>query len=156
MNKLAIIHFQPLELYPPVQNLLQFLEPYLSETELEVYSNSTDSPYTYFVSNLPNIKIIRIGRTFNRMGALTRYYNYLLFNIICFIKLIKLNPKKILYYETISSCPAFLYRKYFNSKVEVLIHYHEYTSPEEYKSGMKLVKFFRTRFNGQRIKILNW
>lgn len=142
MSRLAIIHFQPLELYPPVQNLLQFLETYPAEYKLEVYSNFGDNQLRLFSSGLSNIRIVRIGKTYNGMKALNRYYNYLLFNIRCLFSLIRLKPGKVFYYETISSFPAFLYKRFFNSKAEVLIHYHEYTSPTEYKSGMKLVKLF--------------
>lgn len=142
MSGLAIIHFQPLELYPPVQNLLQFLESYPAEYKLEVYSNSGDNQLRLFSSGLSNIRIVRIGKTYNGMKALNRYYNYLLFNIGCLFRLIRLKPDKVFYYETISSFPAFLYKRFFNSKTELLMHYHEYTSPKEYKNGMKLVKLF--------------
>jgi len=142
MSRVAIIHFQPLELYPPVQNLLQFLESYPVEKKLVVYSNSGDNQLRLFSSGLSNIRIVRIGKTYNGMKALNRYYNYLLFNIGCLSRLIRLKPEKVFYYETISSFPAFLYKRFFNSKVEVLVHYHEYTSPAEYNSGMKLVKLF--------------
>lgn len=142
MSRLAIIHFQPLELYPPVQNLLQFLESKPEGFKLVVYSNSGDNQLRLFSSGLSKIRIVRIGKTYNGMKALNRYYNYLLFNIRCLFSLIRLKPDKVFYYETISSFPAFLYKRFFNSKAEVLIHYHEYTSPTEYKSGMKLVTFF--------------
>ena len=47
-----------------------------------------------------------------------------------------------MYYETISSLPAYLYKRFFNKKAELYIHYHEYTTPAEYKNGMKLSRLF--------------
>ena len=49
---------------------------------------------------------------------------------------------RLLYFETISSYPAYLYKRFINPGSEVLIHYHEYTSLQEYASGMKLTRYF--------------
>ena len=63
-------------------------------------------------------------------------------------------PEKILYYETLSAYPVYLYKKYLNKNIPVFIHYHEYMSKEDYSQGMKLVRFFhkKEKFLYQRVK----
>lgn len=145
MNKLAIVHFQPLELYPPVQNLLQFLQTRHTENELYIFTTATDKNIRPFKSPGQKFNIIQLGKSGNNIPLLKRYYYYLQFYLGCLFKLIRLKPAKILYYETISSFPVFIYKKYFNSKAEVFIHYHEYTSPGEFDKGMKLVSQFHKK-----------
>lgn len=67
------------------------------------------------------------------------------FNLFTLIKLILNWPGRILYYETLSSYPVYFYKKYINRKAKIYVHYHEYTSPGEYASGMKLVRFFHKK-----------
>jgi hypothetical protein len=57
------------------------------------------------------------------------------------MRLIITRPDVILYYETLSCFPAFIYKKYFRRKVRLFIHYHEYTSQEEYAKGMILSRW---------------
>ncbi len=142
MNKLVIVHFQPLELYPPIQNLIQFIGASSEKKELYVYSTSTETIIDQFKSSSANIKIKRLAKSGNNLKALKRYYNYLVFNVCCLFQLIRLKPQRILYFETISSFPVYIYKRYFNTKTEILIHYHEYTSPVEFDKGMKLVRQF--------------
>lgn len=47
-----------------------------------------------------------------------------------------------MYFETLSALPVYFYKKWINSKAEIFVHYHEYTSPEEYHSGMRLQRYF--------------
>lgn len=142
MSKIVIIHFQPLESYPPIQNLIRFLENEKDDLEFIILTNFKKGEENKFTSNSKKIRIIRFAKTGNDMFSFFRYLNYLLFYSGSLFKLIWFRPNKILYYETLSSLPAFLYKRYFNTKVEILIHYHEYTSPEEYKKGMKLGRYF--------------
>jgi hypothetical protein len=67
---------------------------------------------------------------------------YILFHLRVFLGLIKTKPNAILYYETLSSLAPIIYCGLKKWKVELFIHYHEYTTPEEYKSGMKIGRIF--------------
>lgn len=143
MNKIAIIHFSPLELYPPVQNFLNLIADQGDKKNLLVFTTAANnSQLDTFLSPAANISIIRIGRSGGQIGSLKRYFNYMHFYSVCLLKLIITRPKKVLYYETISSYPAYLYKKIFNTKAHILVHYHEYTAPGEYTLGMKLTRYF--------------
>jgi len=75
-------------------------------------------------------------------NVLERIFKYFYFNISCFIGLIKYKPEAILYYESYSVYPVFLYMKFFGKATKLYIHYHEYEDRESYKNGMKLVKYY--------------
>ncbi|MEO6719123.1 MAG: hypothetical protein ABIN67_02115 [Ferruginibacter sp.] len=143
MGKVAILHFSPLELYPPVQNFIQALAQ--AQCNHTVYVFTTTGIYNeldrFTISN-SNIRIIRIGKSGPTINRWHRAWSYLLFYGGSFLYLCRLAPKRILYYETLSAFPAWLYRRFFNNKVEVLIHYHEYTTPEAYENGMMLTRRF--------------
>ena len=140
----VIIHFQPLELYPPVMNLLKFLST-VNQGRIIVFTTSTQQPQALFQVNDSRISIRRIGFSGKGLSSLKRYLYYLQFYTLCCIQLMVLKPLKILYFETLSSFPAYLYRRYISKKASILAHYHEYTSPEEYAGGMKLARYFHKK-----------
>lgn len=49
-------------------------------------------------------------------------------------------PSKVLYFESISSIPAILYKLFFPD-TRLFVHYHEYTTLEEYSKGMQVVRW---------------
>lgn len=142
MTKLAIVHYHPLELYPPVLNLIRFISKKIIADKLVVYTTLAEINISLVQSPSSDIVIKRLSRSGDKWSGFKRYYNYLRFYFGCTFSLIRQRPERVLYYETISSFPVFIYKKYFNRKAQILIHYHEYSSPEEYKNGMKLVMLF--------------
>ena len=143
MKKIVVIHFNPLELYPPVQNFLHYAGNHFFATSISVLTTATtNTAFHEFQSPSSNIRIVRLGRSGLKMPALRRYANFIVFYLGCLWHLVKKKPSGILYYETLSSLPAFLYKKMCKKSVEIFIHYHEYTSKEEYAGGTKLLKFF--------------
>ena len=142
-KSIIIIHYAPLEFYPPIQNLLHDLEKNNSIPKVLVFTtHSASEILNPFTSNTPTIKVIRLGRSDARDFPIIRYWNYLIFYSISLLLLMVYRPDKVLYYETISSWPVYLYKRFFRTDSEVLIHYHEYTTPEEYRRGMKLTRYF--------------
>jgi hypothetical protein len=142
-NKFVVIHFAPLEFYPPVQNLLIELERFPLTIKTWVFSSiCTNLSLKSFSPRKQDIRIFRIGVFNSKDRKILRYLNYLFFFTTSFLRLIAIRPKRVLYFETISSFPAYLYKRFFNRKCQILVHYHEYTSPAEYQSGMLLVKHF--------------
>jgi len=112
MRNIVIIHFMPLELYPPIQNFIRFLEK--KPVDKQVYILSTENPsrgINEFVSHSPHIKIIRLGKPEKKSNALTRTVNYAVFYVGCLWKLITKKPITVLYFETMSSFPAYIYIK---------------------------------------------
>ncbi|MGI8582083.1 MAG: hypothetical protein ACR2KX_07800 [Chitinophagaceae bacterium] len=146
MSKIIVLHFSPLELYPPVQNFLRFFVGKLQGHNIIVLTTGTTvSVLKQFESASDHVSIKRLGQSGQKLNLFKRYLSYFFFNIGSLVYLLLQRPKNIMYYETISSYPVYLYKRFFNSKAKVFIHYHEYTSPQEYNSGMKLTRFFYGR-----------
>ncbi len=135
--RLVIIHFQPIEYYPPIQNLLSVILNSNIQKEILIIS-TTQYKFNEFNLNSNAIKILRINvQSSNRV---IRLFKHLKFYILSLLKLICIMPSKVLYFESISAFPAIIYKLLFK-KTELLAHYHEYTTPEEYQLGMQLVKW---------------
>ena len=142
MSSIVILHFSPLELYPPIQNLLVQLErTQIVFTVHVITTQDTGGEIPTFCLNSNRIKIVRYGKSGRVPSAFVRYWNYLKFHGWAVWYLITINPKRVLYFETLSSFPVYIYKYLFRSSAEVLIHYHEYTSPKEY-NNLKLMGFF--------------
>jgi hypothetical protein len=143
MNRIIILHFGPLELYPPIQNLLRLLESKNNSKKIYVFTTYTNvRTLKKIVLNSEKIKIIRLGVSGQKLGKIKRYSSYLFFYFGSLWYLLIKKPSLIFYYETISSYSTYLYKRFFNSTVQLYIHYHEYTSFTEYENGMMLSKYF--------------
>jgi hypothetical protein len=142
MAKLVIVHFSAVELYPPVQNLIEELSKKKTVEKIIVLTTSTKCDFAQFETGTERISIKRLGRFDQKQSDLTRYVNYLYYYFACSLLLIVYKPKSILYYETLSSLPVYLYKRFISRNTRLLIHYHEYTSALEYKTGMTLTRWF--------------
>ena len=141
MRKLAVLHFSPIERYPPVLNWLNFLaDPKTTGFGVRVFTLRAGNSVKPFSSPARNIQIKRPARA-GKKGLLA-YLNYGLFHVRTLLQLIKWRPDTVLYYETLSSFPALFYKKFINRRSSLFIHYHEYTSPKEYREGMVLDRWF--------------
>ena len=137
MNKLAILHFSPIEQYPPVLNLLNFLAAKEnSGFQVRVITMKPGSGFPAFKSPADHIRIIRRGGS-NKKG-LAAYLSYLTYYAGALLQLITWRPDTILYYETISCFPALIFKKYLGRRSSLFIHYHEYASENEYRQGTLL------------------
>jgi hypothetical protein len=141
MRKLAILHFNPIELYPPVLNWLNFLADQKEATmQVKVYTMQSGGSSTSFTARGENIRIVRMGSS-GKKGIIA-YLNYLAYYAGTLFRLIIWQPDTVLYYETLSSFPAFIFKKYIRRRSSLFIHYHEYTSVNEYEHGMILSRWF--------------
>ena len=139
-KNMVIIHFLPLERYPPAMNLIN----YVGENKAtRIYVISTrDDKKSLLRTFTPGSKRIKIIRTPSIVpGSFSRIFNYLYFYLYSFYLLVKCKPVAVLYFETISSWPALMYKKLRANKVKLLVHYHEYIKPDEYTDNMKLIKW---------------
>ena len=136
-KRIVIIHFQPLEFYPPIQNLLSVLNDSLTNKEIIVISTSQNKLHEFKLDS-NSIKIFRKQITSSK--RMIRTLKYIYFYFFCFIKLLLLRSNHVIYFETISALPAILY-KFIFPRSKLIVHYHEYTSLNEYKNGMILNKF---------------
>ncbi len=171
MFKLAILHYLPLEYYPPVTNLIDYIANERSEDfkKVKVYSchntkgrntyrsadreiNKTINPTNKLSTYRPNdlttyeptdlIKLIRSPFPKETDNSLIRLLKYLHYNLVTLIGLITYRPGNLLYYESYSVWPAFIYTRYFNRKCRIYIHNHEYALKEWYTGTMKQVRYF--------------
>jgi hypothetical protein len=154
-NPVIILHFAPLELYPPVQNLLVTLEANSNVNAYLISTTLPDNRLPNFKINNSKSKILRIGTSGAQLHVIRRYYNYFLFFGFSIFFLVVKRPSKVLYFETISSLPCLIYKKFFRRNSKIYIHYHEYISPDEYATGMKLNKYFH-RLESRFYNIASW
>lgn len=139
-KKIAIIHFFPLEQYPPVMNLIDYLSG-LPNFQIQVITNKV-SPARKLAEYQHAAGHVHITRpAVDTRNKYYRYLNFFLFYVRSLLTLIRMRPDVILYYETLSSWPALVYRKLVNRHIKIMVHYHEYTTPEEYNTRMLLSKY---------------
>ncbi|WP_405606321.1 hypothetical protein [Polaribacter sp. Asnod1-A03] len=139
-KKLAVIHYLPLEFYPPVTNLLNCISE-SNNVIVQVFStknNKGRKPY----KNKSLDNIYRVAAPKEKENIILRLFKYMLFNLSVFFKLCFLRPDSILYYESYSVGPVYWYYRLFGKKTKLYIHYHEYASSKWYERGMKLVKMY--------------
>jgi hypothetical protein len=142
-NTLVIVHYQPLEYYPPIQNIIQFLQENLKDVKIYVITTiPVSEKISRFKAGSGDINIIPVGKPGANDHKIKRLGHYLFFSVRTLWELCKKRPKKVLYFETLSSFPVYLYKKMINTRAEILIHYHEYTSPVEYQHGMAIARKF--------------
>lgn len=137
MKRIAVVHYMPLEFYPPVTNFLNSAGSN-SNLEIKVWTTHNNKNRELYTNDLIN-SISRAQFPDLKDNKITRLFKYGLFNLKCILGLLFYNPDKILYYESYSVWPVYWYLKIFNKQTEVFIHYHEYSSPDWYKKGMRLV-----------------
>jgi hypothetical protein len=129
--RIVILHFQPLEKYPPILNLIRDIE---REGVEKVSVLSTNTSNNWFKS------LIALHR-WGYLGSnkFTRYATYIIFNALALLYLLFKKPTKVVYYETLSCWPVYWYKK-IRSNSKVFIHFHEYTSCEEKKKSSAYYK----------------
>jgi hypothetical protein len=132
MTKISIIHFQPLEKYPPVMNLINELNQ-VNNINCKVYTTRNKNK-SWFSSG--NTSILRFGMR----NELWRYWLYIKFNILVLFDLIIQKPKIVIAFETYSVFPIYFYRLIFKKSV-AFIHYHEYISSKELVKSSAYYKF---------------
>ncbi|MDA9312907.1 hypothetical protein N9515_00835 [Vicingaceae bacterium] len=145
-----ILHFRPIENYPPVQNLIYVLN-HSKLIELSVFCLST-------TGKLPKIsdkglKIFRFGKLSSNKIIL--WLTYLAYNSFAIYMLVKYRPMQVMYFESLSALPAYLYINIINPRAKLFIHYHEYTSLEEYRVA-SLVERILHRLEKRLYKKSNW
>jgi hypothetical protein len=138
MKKVALLHYLPLEYYPPVVNLLDIV----SSDDFNFQIHTTHNIQNRKVYNNYNFKIYRSGLPNPNENSLIKLMKYIIYNMVSLYRLIKFKPEKIIYYETYSSWPVYMYSRFFSPNVDVYIHFHEYFDKKWYDSAMQIVKWY--------------
>lgn len=140
-DRRCIVHFQAIEKYPPAINFLSILGKEMGDRS-GIYLLTTSPGSSHRELSIPGIHIERLTTGTTGKGKLSRMLVYAWFFVKTLWRLILLRPSSILYYESLSAGAPVFYCRYLNRKCRLLIHYHEYTSPKEYASGMINVKWY--------------
>lgn len=136
--KVFLIHFQPPEYYPPLINICDFLSQNLENKNLALYTNSVEG----IKVNLAIKNAFRIIKLKKKDFKVQRFFKIIYFNLFVTFQLFKVRPSSIIYFETASSLPSFLYLLFYSKRTRLFIHYHEYTSLTQYKRGMFLERIW--------------
>lgn len=123
-------------------NLLNYLGD-TTDTPVVVISTSDKkgSPLKPYTRKWENITVKRTPGIIP--GSFLRLFHYAAFYLYNLFLLIKIKPVSVLYFETLSSWPALMYKKFRGDKVKLLLHCHEYTSPENYNDMWLVEKMHR-------------
>ena len=137
--RLAIVHWFPVEYYPPVTNLMNC---FATNANLQIVAYTSHNvrqrtPYTN-----ENCQIRRYGLPLPSQNRLLQLWRYLYFPLAVFFELVWQRPQAILYFEPQSALPVVLY-SLVAKRCRILIHHHEYHDPHQFlKPGMRLVRFY--------------
>ena len=135
MTRIVILHYQPIEYYPPVMNILNNLSYF--NVEIIVLTSSNDKGLAQFTHDGINIK--RIDPPFSKFKFF-KSIRHLYYSIFAVFVLILKRPSKILYYETFSVLPAYVYKVLWQG-TEIYNHCHEYYSNEWYRKSGFIMRF---------------
>ncbi len=149
-----VIHFQPLEKYPPAMNLLTFLTKQ-NNGKISVHVITTRNSTEKKLFEMAGLQIHRLGQSTFNMNRIKRMFTYIFFNLSALWLLIRLRPAKVMYYETLSAGAPLIYKKYLYRNAELYVHFHEYTSPIEYRDGMLLSKYLN-KLERRNLKLARW
>jgi len=152
--KLCILHFQPVEKYPPAFNFTRVLAA-TGIQKVEIHLITTDPGNGKQKIQIPDVHIHRVAKWQSGMSRTTRMKLYVRFVVFALLRLLKEKPSALLYYETGSAGAPYFYNIWLNPSCRLFIHYHEYTSPEEYASGMIFHRWLH-RLENSLYKKANW
>ena len=151
--KIAIIHFQPIEYYPPVHNFIRTLANTKSDANIKVYTSHNAHKLVY--DDYGSAKVYRSKDFASPKLSILRYVLIAWYYLVTIFRLIKHRPDYIMYYETYSCLPAYYIKKLFNKKAKIIIHYHEYLTPAYYHLQMKFFPFL-IRLEKELLKRAFW
>lgn len=140
-KKIAIIHFLPLELYPPIMNLLDYLSVAQPSLNIIVFTTKAQDKLTPY-SNA-NLTIYRYSPIDPDSSKYLKYYRYMVFYVSTFFSVNRFEPSSILYMETISALPALWYKK-IKKKLAIYAHYHEIVTLKDLQSKKWLNKYINS------------
>lgn len=142
MKHLVIVHFHPVEEYPPVLNLLQVITEKREDLQVTVLTNFKSNQHYSFKIESKHIKILRIADVGPGQSKLKRYLAYYSFFKKATGILTKISPENILYFDPISSICAYqYYKRKPKSSSKLFIHHHEYVSAKEIATATGLMKW---------------
>ena len=140
LKRVYILHLLPLEYYPPITNLLNILsKDKLVKTAIFSTKNTKNRPSF----QTKNIQISRTNYPGYQKNIILKFWSFFTYVFLPLWQIIVFKPHVLMYYEPHSALPAYLYKRFFNPRVKLFIHHHEYYAPEEFQGpAMRSVRFF--------------
>ncbi len=136
VKRIFVLHWQPLEQYPPTKNLLNCFSSF-PDCSVAVCSAHNDRCLVEYTN--PSVLFSRMRFPNRRLSRFRRLFAFLQFPLLALWKMIRFRPDIVLYIEPHSSFPATLFGL-INYRHRLFIHYHEYYEPEHFHApGMRLV-----------------
>lgn len=140
-DSIVIIHLLPLELYPPVMNLVDYLSKnYLGKIIVLTTYKSAKNSLTLYSNNSSKVLLKRMS--LSGKNPIARMINYTIFYLNGISLLIRSKPKAVLYFESLSAWPALVYKKIRGERIKLMVHYHEYNDPQVKSEGTSLMRHF--------------
>ncbi|KIC92269.1 hypothetical protein [Flavihumibacter sp. ZG627] len=125
-KKAVIVHINPSYKFPPVINLYEYVRSHFRESiELFIFTTGENT----HTGNNGGENIASYAFRSDATGFL-KLLNYIWLNATILIQLFRIRPHVLMYYETISVVPVYLYCLIFRPKL--FIHYHELMTDKEY------------------------
>jgi hypothetical protein len=138
ISRLAVVHWFPIEYYPPATNLLNFLS---NEKAITVACYTTHNPKKRKPFKNDNITIVRDDFPSADKSKWQRLLCFLSFQIWTTLRLIATWPKTVIYIEPQSAFPVAAYAA-INWRAKIFCHHHEYHDPVQFnRPGMLLARF---------------
>ncbi len=138
-NKIAILHFNVLEKYPPVMNFI--FDALEANPAKKILVFTTKNTTSYKTPHFPNTKIYRFGTISS--NSFKRYATYMWFNLMSSIVLLINRVDNLTVFESLSIIPLWVVSKIYSSD-KCHIHFHEYISePERIKSSVYIKVLFK-------------
>jgi hypothetical protein len=135
-KKIAILHFNVIEKYPPVMNFIY--DAIEANPAVQILVFTTKNTTTYQTPKFPNSTIYRFGKVSS--NRLVRYFSYIYYNLFSSCILLYNKVDLITAFETISIFPLW-FKILIKPKAKAHIHFHEYLSMPERMVGSAYMKF---------------
>jgi len=133
--RVDIVHWMPVEMYPPVMNLARFLAG--KGFSVSIHTTRNRHGLTEFSGN--GIAVKRSASPASQPASA-----YSGFYLGTTRSLVSDTPDAVIYFEPQSSFPVFA-AGLFRKNIPIFIHHHEYHTPEEFDNpGMRLARMFHS------------
>ena len=148
MVKISIIHFQPLEYFPPALNFVRYLSGQDKFLVSVATTRQANQPFRLEIGGKTKVNIFDMSnyQARSRFGRALRYIGFIFATVR---QILNSKPDVIVYFDPYSAWPAIIYCMIFNRRVRLWIHFHEYFAPEWYSQGMLIARvahYLETRY----------
>lgn len=137
-RRIAILHWLPAEMYPPLLNMTRYFAG-TGKWELTLFTTANHLGRPAFEQ--PDVRIHR-GSAPGVLGRWRRLWAYAVWQLTTLARLLILRPDVVVYIEPQSSFPIYLL-SFFRRRLPLFIHHHEYHEPKQFlRPGMTMARWF--------------